>query len=216
MIPWRIKNYLARQFPLAFHYAINLGRDGNDPEIWDALLAEEWDSPTRNWPTKNSLMAQALDPKSAILDVGCGTGSLLRFLKARGFDDLWGLEQSEYVVDRMRRDGIQMVYGRLPEIAITEKSFDAVIASQVLEHVVRRRKFLAEISRVLKPGGVAHIFVPDDCLSPLDEPSHVAVFNARSLHRELARQFSAVSVTSFKDENFEMPVLHAQAVKAGS
>jgi len=76
---------------------------------------------------------------------------------------------------------------------------------------VRRNRFLGEVARVLRPGGRAFIFVPDNCLGPIAEREHVVKFDRRSLHELLARHFSRVSVESMTDANHAMPILFAQA-----
>ena len=69
---------------------------------------------------------------------------------------------------------------------------------------------------MLKPGGRCFVFVPDDCLGPISEPEHVIKFNAKSLSALLARYFAVESVTSIREENYEMPVLFAHVVKAAN
>jgi 2-polyprenyl-3-methyl-5-hydroxy-6-metoxy-1,4-benzoquinol methylase len=96
---------------------------------------------------------------------------------------------------------------------MADSTFDVVIASQVLEHVIRRRRFVEEIDRVLKPGGRAFIFVPDDCLGPIDEPEHVIKYTADTLRRFLSGTFDIDSIESMHDENFEMGILFAQLRK---
>ena len=66
-------------------------------------------------------------------------------------------------------------------------TFDAAIVSEVLEHVIRRNRFLRELIRVVKPFGRILIFVPDNCLGPIDEPEHVTKYDARSLRRFLSK-----------------------------
>jgi SAM-dependent methyltransferase len=216
IIPWRIKNLLSENFPLLYHIAVNLGTRGNSTEHWDRLLAQGWDASGRHWPTKNKLIASLTESAEAILDVGCGTGSILRYLKSCGYTNLHGLEISDYAIKRLRGEGIKMHFGVLPEIALPDDTYDVVIASQVLEHVIRRRRFVSEIRRVLKPGGRAFIFVPDDCLGPIDEPEHVVKFNTRSLQKLLEKYFSVVAINSMHDENFDMPVLFAHLEKHDS
>ena len=53
------------------------------------------------------------------------------------------------------------------------KPLTPVAGAPLLEHVIRRSLFATEIQRVLGPGGRAFVFVPDDCLGPIDEPEHV-------------------------------------------
>ena len=72
-IPWRARNAFSQRFPLLYHFAAN-GKTGNSPAYWDRRLAETWDAPARQWPTKNDLVASLSDPAEQILDVGCGNG----------------------------------------------------------------------------------------------------------------------------------------------
>jgi SAM-dependent methyltransferase len=209
MIPWRAKNFVSEHFPLLYHLAVNIGVSGNSPEHWDRRLEETWDAPARQWPTKDRLLESLTSKAEAILDIGCGDGGILRYLNKQGYSDLHGLEISDYAIQRLKRDGIKMHYGVLPRIPLPDASFDVVIASQVLEHIIRRRRFLREIRRVLKPGARCFIFVPDNCLGPISEPEHVTKFNAESLRVLLSRFFEVSALTSMRDVNHAMPILFA-------
>ena len=158
-------------------------------------------------------MASATARDQVILDIGCGTGSTLRFLKSRGYENLHGLEISNYAVRRLQGEGITMHLGALPRIPLPDSSVDAIIASQVLEHVVRRRRLLTEIRRVLRPGGQAFVFVPDNCLGPIDEPEHVMKYSAESLRKFLRAYLHVAEIYSFRDLTKSMPILFARAQK---
>lgn len=212
LLPWRVRKVVSDRFPLAYHLIANAGFSGNDATHWDDWLAKTWDE--RDWPTKVERIQAATDRSDVILDVGCGNGSMLRRLAAQGYASLHGLEISDYAVKRLRAEGITMWPGCLPNLPMPDAQFDVVIASQVLEHVIRRGRFAHEIARVLKPGGRAFIFVPDNCLGPIDEPEHVIRYDSDSLRRFLAKTFDVVSVESMRDENFAMSVLFAQVAKA--
>jgi 2-polyprenyl-3-methyl-5-hydroxy-6-metoxy-1,4-benzoquinol methylase len=211
LLPWRVRNFVSEHFPLVYHLVANAGFSGNDAAHWDARLAETWD--TRDWPTKTERIRALTRPEDIVLDIGCGSGSILRSLRADGYPDLHGLEISQYAVDRLRSEGMTMWQGRLPDLPMPDAMFDIVIASQVLEHVIRRSRFVREIERVLKPRGQAFIFVPDDCLGPIDEHEHVIKYNRESLQRFLGKTFEIVSVESMRDANFEMAVLFAHVRK---
>jgi SAM-dependent methyltransferase len=212
MIPWRAKNFVSEHFPLLYHLVANIGVSGNSPEHWNRRLEDTWDAVARKWPTKDKLIESLTSPSDAVLDIGCGDGSILRYLKQQGYRDLHGLEISDYAIRRLRAEGINMHYGVLPGVPLPDASFDVVIASQVLEHVIRRRRFLSEIRRVMKPGGRCLIFVPDNCLGPISEPEHVIKFDSRSLRNLLSRFFEILSLESIRDENHPMPVLFAHVV----
>ena len=208
LLPWRVRKVISDRLPLLYHLVANAGTSGNDAAHWDARLAQTWDA--RDWPTKTARIRELTHPSDAMLDVGCGTGSILRSLQADGYCDLHGMEISNYAIDRLRREGITMWQGRLPDLPTPDVRFDIVIASQVLEHIIRRGRFVSEISRVLKPNGRAFIFVPDDCLGPIDESEHVIKYTSASLRAFLAKTFDVISIESMRDANYPMSVLFAQ------
>lgn len=209
IVPWRVKAFLSQHFPLAYHLAVNVGLHGNSEQHWDRTLEQSWDDPARAWPTKVALIESLTRSDMRILDVACGTGSILRALKGRGYADLHALEISGYAVARLNSEGIHARRGMLPQIDFPEGQFDVVIASQVLEHVIRRGVFAKEIRRVLRPGGRALIFVPDNCLGPIDEPEHVIVYTHDSLRGFLTKHFSVDRVESVRDANHASPILFA-------
>jgi SAM-dependent methyltransferase len=213
VIPYRVRKVISDHFPLAYHLVVNKGLSGNSVEHWNDWLARTWDA--RDWPTKTERIRELTRPDDAILDIGCGTGSILRRLQADGYRDLHGPELSDYAIARLRTSGITMHQGRLPDLPVADESFDVAIASQVLEHMIRRTRFAREIARVLKPHGRALIFVPDDCLGPIEEPEHVIKYTAASLRAFLEKTFDVISIESMRDANFEMGLLFAQVRKRG-
>lgn len=207
IIPWRVRAALSDRFPLMYHLTSNLFRKREGAEYWDKNLAEWWEHDVRRWPTKSRIISERCAPDAALIDIACGNGSILRDLRALGFQNLSGLEISQYAVKRLREEGFSMFHGVLPRIPVPDESFDTVLASQVLEHIIRRNTFASEISRIMKPGGQAFIFVPNDCLGPIDEPEHVIKYNEKTFGAFLKRHFDDVSVEVIKDSNFAMTVL---------
>ena len=206
-IPWRLRNLLSEHFPLAYHLAVNMGVKGNVAAVWDRRLAENWE--TMDWPAKISIITEKVDKQAAILDIACGTGSILRGLRGHGYTNLHGFDSSTYALQRLRAEGFDMHEGWLPKLPFANQTFDVVIASQILEHMIRRSTFARELQRVLKPGGIAFVFVPNNCLGPIDEPSHVTKYTKETLASFLAKFFQLQSIEVVKDPNYEITVLFA-------
>ena len=214
VLPWRVRKAISDRLPLLYHLVANAGTSGNSVEHWNERLAATWN--TRDWPTKTERIRALTRPDEAILDVGCGSGGILRTLAEAGYTDLGGVELSGYAVERLRREGIPMQQGTLLDLPVPTARYDVVIASQVLEHVIRRGRFMREILRVLKPGGRAFIFVPNDCLGPIDESEHVIKYTDRSLRAFLGRYFGGIEIDVMRDANYEMSILFARTRKVSS
>jgi 2-polyprenyl-3-methyl-5-hydroxy-6-metoxy-1,4-benzoquinol methylase len=99
--------------------------------------------------------------RGRLLDVGCATGFFLALAKARGWLVL-GSEVSQFGASYAREKlGLDVRLGTLRSLAFDSASFDAVTMWDVLEHVTDPQAELAEVSRILRPGGVFSIITPD-------------------------------------------------------
>lgn len=101
------------------------------------------------------LGAPGRPPAPRVLDLGCGTGAsvdLFRSLEPRVRWTGADIERSPEVAERTRTDADFVTFDgeRLP---FADDSFDLVFCKQVLEHVRRPGPLLAEVARVLAPGG---------------------------------------------------------------
>jgi Methylase involved in ubiquinone/menaquinone biosynthesis len=208
VLPWRLRAFISNRWPLAYHIVANFATKRRSQSYWDARLAESWEQ--RNWPGKNVLIARLTHPDDRILDIACGNGGILRHLKSCGYRNLEGLEISKYAIERLRAEGLTMHHGNVPTLSLPDAAYDVVIASQVLEHIIRRQHFAREIARVLRPQGIGFFFVPNDCLGPIDEPEHVAKYTATTLQKFLSKHFEVLSIEVIKDPNYPMTILFGQ------
>ena len=93
-----------------------------------------------------------------MLDVGCGTGAVMEFLKSRGVVE--GVDMSDKALEYCRKKGLEVKKGLANEIPYGENAFDAVFALDVLEHLDNPAGAVKEVSRVLKNGGLFIATVP--------------------------------------------------------
>ncbi|KAF4690085.1 Hexaprenyldihydroxybenzoate methyltransferase, mitochondrial [Perkinsus olseni] len=93
------------------------------------------------------------------LDVGCGGGLLTEEMASTYGYNITGIDISEASLQQARHHGrhlpnLHYQVGSAYEIPFPDNSFDGVIISEVLDHLMDLRKAMQEIYRVLKPGGV--------------------------------------------------------------
>lgn len=115
---------------------------------------------------KKKIIHRPIEEPYRILDVGCGTGSsVVDFKKMFGRRvDVVGLDVVRLQIDlgkeKLKKHGVvgELVWYDGSQFPFSDHSFDAVYTSDVLGHVPDVEMWLAEISRVLKPGGVLAMF----------------------------------------------------------
>jgi ubiquinone/menaquinone biosynthesis C-methylase UbiE len=96
-----------------------------------------------------------------VLDVGCGTGWFSRELE-RGGGRVVALDIGVKLLEKVaQKCGAARVAGDACLLAFADNSFDIVVSSECIEHTLDPRQALAEMSRVLKPGGLLVVTVPN-------------------------------------------------------
>jgi protoporphyrinogen oxidase/SAM-dependent methyltransferase len=93
-------------------------------------------------------------------DIGCWTGSLLVAGQSRGWD-VTGVEPSAWATKRARERGLNVRTGFIHEHDLRAGSYRAIAVCDVLEHLEDPAAAVDEIHRLLEPGGVLYITVPD-------------------------------------------------------
>ena len=114
----------------------------------------------RNLRKRLALLERCAGPlaKRRVLDCGCGAGEYVRALLERGAD-AWGVEFDARKLAAAASSGgeelpARLSAGDLEALAFPDASFDLALANEVLEHVPDDAAALAEIRRVLRPGGL--------------------------------------------------------------
>jgi len=95
-----------------------------------------------------------------VLDVGAGSGKLVRFIRGRGVDAS-GVEPSRALFDRFLKDDPAFACSTLDDLESPGRQFDIITAFDVIEHVADPVGFLRGIEKRLAAGGVCFVSTPD-------------------------------------------------------
>ncbi|MCY7350060.1 MAG: class I SAM-dependent methyltransferase [Cytophagaceae bacterium] len=140
-------------------------------------------------PALHALSAVALKPNSAILDVGCGQGNLLRELQDIGFTNLLGVDPF-LAHDLEYPGGLRILKRSLAEIS---GHFDLIMLHHVFEHLPNPQEMLGQMAERLAPGGTVLLRIPvaDSYAyrhygadwAQLDAPRHLFLHTRRSIQQ---------------------------------
>lgn len=108
-----------------------------------------------------SLVEQFRPEKGKLLDVGAGAGGLLMAAKERGWEPTGYDVEGKITKLAARQWKLPYVFGNFTKVRWKYASFDAVTLHQVLEHLKAPETYLGTIHRLLKPGGVLFLGVPN-------------------------------------------------------
>ena len=114
--------------------------DGADPEYEEQMLP---------------LIAEHLAGARRVLDIGCGEGQVARHIVSTTGASVVGVDPSDaqLVVAESRGGGPKYLRGEAHALPVPDGSFDAAVACLVFEHITDVDGALAEVARVLAPGG---------------------------------------------------------------
>ena len=142
------------------------------------------------------LWASALAAGRQVLDAGCGTGYGSEILAAAGALRVLGVDISEEAVEQARasvsRPNAEFRLGSLHELPLEDGSVELAVCFEVIEHVEDQPRAIAELRRVLGPGGVLAISSPNRDVYPPGNPHHVHEFVPSELEEALREQFANV------------------------
>jgi SAM-dependent methyltransferase len=126
---------------------------------WNVERSHWWFSGRRRL-LKFLISSLGIRRNSLVVDVGCGVGSNLAFLKSMGLRVI-GIDSEMYSLSFAKTlSGGPLVNGDLLRLPIKSDSIDLMIATDIFEHIEEDVLGMKEIYRVLKRGGKAIITVP--------------------------------------------------------
>lgn len=131
-----------------------------------------------------------------VVDIGCGVGfgaaTLIRDdRRVIGVDyDVGAVGEA---LARRGPEGLRVVAADGGVLPFATNSVDWVVSSHVIEHFADPTNHVAEVARVLRPGGTALVLTPNET-ADFENPFHVHPFNATSLQAMLGKSFDDVVV----------------------
>jgi 2-polyprenyl-6-hydroxyphenyl methylase/3-demethylubiquinone-9 3-methyltransferase len=131
----------------------------NDPRQYDELAGEWWrpggDFELLHWlaAARAALVPPASAPGALLIDAGCGGGLLAPHLTGHGYRHV-GVDLRHSGLEQAAARGVHAVRGDVTALPFATGSADVVAAGEILEHVTDLPGTVAELCRVLKPGGL--------------------------------------------------------------
>jgi ubiquinone/menaquinone biosynthesis C-methylase UbiE len=135
-------------------------RDLPEAEVGDgyAQWAEDYDDPGNDTialeePIVRELLAQL--PAGPVLDAACGTGRHAAYLSQLGRDEVIGVDASEAMLARAeaKLPGVDFRRGELTELPLGDDEVAGAVCALALSHLPEIEAVVAELGRVLSPGG---------------------------------------------------------------
>lgn len=127
----------------------------------DPLRAVEWQDRVDGWPQVKAYKRRVLDllaEATDVLDVGCGPGA---DILAVGANRCVGVDRSMAMCLAAAARGAHVSQADVHQLPFSDGMFAGSFADRVLQHVVEPDQALAEMVRVLRPGGRLVIADPD-------------------------------------------------------
>ena len=131
-----------------------------------------------------------------MLDIGCANGRFMLRMQQLGWQ-VQGVEFNQTAVDICGRNNLDVFHGELEDAGLEENTFDLITARHVIEHVPNPDAFIADIARLLKPGGRMHLRTPSsealgrrifgEFWYANDAPRHLFLFSKQNLNMLAAR-----------------------------
>ncbi|GAB5551558.1 MAG: class I SAM-dependent methyltransferase [Saprospiraceae bacterium] len=128
-----------------------------------------------------------------VLEIGTGSGYGVDIVAPKT-DHFVTVDKfiTEIPLKEANQDKVEFVQMTVPPLDLPDNTFDFVITFQVIEHIVPDEQFVAEIARVLKPGGQLIVTTPNRKMSLSRNPWHIREYTVTELQELLAKHFTKV------------------------
>ncbi|MFI3317477.1 MAG: class I SAM-dependent methyltransferase [Rikenellaceae bacterium] len=126
-----------------------------------------------------------------VLEIGTGSGYGVQIIApyAERFTTIDKHTPSEEVLSA---ENVEFISATVPPLPFDDNSFDCVISFQVIEHIKDDKRFVAEVMRVLRKGGLFIVSTPNIKMSLTRNPWHVREYTKEEFRALLSADFSNV------------------------
>lgn len=149
-----------------------------DPEKLESLTANIGDMALKR-RVLSIIKGMDISPFDSMLDCGCGDGLYLKIIKELSGVKIIGFDldgESLRLARGYTKDkGVPLVQGRVGALPYKDNSFSKIFSTEVLEHVEDDAGALREIFRILNPGGLLIVTVPNHSYPFLWDPLNWAL-----------------------------------------
>jgi 2-polyprenyl-6-hydroxyphenyl methylase/3-demethylubiquinone-9 3-methyltransferase len=131
----------------------------NDPRQYDDLAGEWWRPggafEMLHWlaEARGALVPPAQRPGAVLVDAGCGGGLLAPHVRRLGYRHV-GVDLRRSGLEQCSARGMAPLHGDVTALPLADGCADVVVAGEILEHVPDLPGTVAELCRVLRPGGL--------------------------------------------------------------
>lgn len=173
------------------HYQNYLPHDQHQIDGWERMMSGVFS-------TSLNIIDRAYPSRGRLLDIGCSHGFFLKMAEDSGWRAS-GIDLAKEAVAHATSKGLDVSVATLFEKKYEDEEFDVVTMLYVLEHLPEPMRYLNEIQRILKPGGILLARVPHTTpivktLSLLripnalyDAPSHLSDFSPITISKMLKK-----------------------------
>jgi 2-polyprenyl-3-methyl-5-hydroxy-6-metoxy-1,4-benzoquinol methylase len=160
---------------------------------------------------RGAFLKKVVGSGKRVLDIGCRDGALTSYF--REGNEILGLDIDASALARAQKDlGIEVQQTDLNGIwGIEKRSYDVVVAAEILEHLYYPATVILKVAQVLKRDAVFVGSVPNAFSlvnrfryvlkrkvgTPLEDPTHINHFTVRELQGLLEKEFATVEITGY-------------------
>ncbi|MBM3309249.1 MAG: class I SAM-dependent methyltransferase [Candidatus Altiarchaeales archaeon] len=134
-------------------------------KVWDSEDFNEHLASLKRMQERDAIIfLDFLPEEGKILDAGCGIGGACHLIQEKESREIYGIDLLENAIKKAnenKREDMHFSVGDITALNFPDNYFNLVLSRGVVEHLPEPEKAVAELSRVLKKGGILFITVPN-------------------------------------------------------